>query len=488
MMKIHNFRAGFATNSSSSHSVILLPVNKIGKVDSIDGFDDHYGWDWFRLTTVEEKMRYLCAQMFTVAGDEETRKHIVERLKLEAPELEHVSTGETEWGSVELGIDHQSVWGFSSEPETMETLIKFFKSPRVVILGGNDNADHDDYNAVPGAEKVPFIRDLAREDSNGKVVMKTDGDFMIAFNREDGTKLRYSLDRPEAEYTKANVPELVDLKITNYCDAGCKFCYQSSTIKGKHAPFETIKQHVDMLAEMGVFEIAIGGGEPTEHPQFLDILLYIHSKGIVPNFTTFSDKWLENVDMLDVVKLTVGGIGVSVHDAAGLELVERIESTVLNWQRKVQEKYAHIKAYRWKGPMVMAQHVVGSVPIGQTGEFIDAAFGDEVPILLLGYKSVGFGKGATRYDQGEVSLFLKMALLNKAKASVSVDTALVDQFPDLMAALGVPKALVSSPEGKFSCYVDAVTGRMGPSSYVEPKTMTPVPSTTDEFKSVFATY
>jgi len=71
---------------------------------------------------------------------------------------------------------------------------------------------------------------------------------------------------------------------------------------------------------------------------------------------------------------------------------------------------------------------------------------------------------------------------------LSVDTAFVDKNPGLLEALSIPEALVSSPEGKFSCYVDAVEGLMGPSSYIPKQDMTPLAENTEAFIRQFATY
>lgn len=110
-------------------------------------------------------------------------------------------------------------------------------------------------------------------------------------------------------------------------------------------------------------------------------------------------------------------------------------------------------------------------------------------VLLLGFKEVGFGRDFKRHDLGDVPMFLKLAVQRAGKGvKLSVDTALVDQYPDLCKALGVPEALVTSPEGKFSCYIDAVTGKMGPSSYVSPKTMDVLPKTVDGIKAAYAAY
>ncbi|PSU95754.1 radical SAM/SPASM domain-containing protein [Photobacterium kishitanii] len=81
-------------------------------------------------------------------------------------------------------------------------------------------------------------------------------------------------------------PELMDISITNWCDKGCSFCYKSSTKLGQHMALDDYKRVIDQAAEMHTFQVALGGGNPNQHPDFLEILSYTDSKGIVPNFTT----------------------------------------------------------------------------------------------------------------------------------------------------------------------------------------------------------
>jgi hypothetical protein len=57
MLKIHNVRRGFATNSSSSHSIVVLPA-KHPVPDEVSDGDGGYGWEDFVLTSPEEKARY----------------------------------------------------------------------------------------------------------------------------------------------------------------------------------------------------------------------------------------------------------------------------------------------------------------------------------------------------------------------------------------------------------------------------------------------
>ena len=47
----------------------------------------------------------------------------------------------------------------------------------------------------------------------------------------DGTKIRAIQD---GTIPNPDFPENMDVKITNYCDIGCSFCYENSTINGCH--------------------------------------------------------------------------------------------------------------------------------------------------------------------------------------------------------------------------------------------------------------
>lgn len=77
-------------------------------------------------------------------------------------------------------------------------------------------------------------------------------------------------------------PETIDLKVTDYCDAGCHFCHEGSTVRGKHADPFTLRQ---MIREFpyGV-ELAIGGGNPLAWPG-LDHFLDWASQNFICNIT-----------------------------------------------------------------------------------------------------------------------------------------------------------------------------------------------------------
>jgi organic radical activating enzyme len=462
-MKVHNLRVGFATNSSSSHSIVMIPRGQHEPTNEYNRFN--YGWEEFTLADPESKSAYFVTQLVMDLENGHMQKS---EIVLAVNSL--LSTEYTVGEFSDCGVDHQSVWGnlghmFRKHPELVQHMHEFIKRDDVVILGGNDNSD----GQTPPDNSFTDARTEA-VNWGSDVQVRQDGENWCLFNAHSGAKIRVSFLPHTPEYVKSSVPELVDLKISDYCSVGCEFCYQSSTKAGKHADLDNIKTILNSLGDMGVFEVAIGGGEPTQYPHLIQVLEHAAAQNIVPNFTTFMVDWLKNDKLVKAVKDHVGAIGVSVHSAKELNKITKIEH-VLNGNRGWGDRRVQ----------VTAQHVVGSVDISETAQLLDACWDQGVDLLLLGYKPVGFGALHAPYDLTGLDTLLRLRRDRKphwrAKISMlGVDTAFVQQFGSLLTELEIPQVLVTSEEGKFSMYVDAVTLTQGPSSYM-PDQMEPLDMT-----------
>jgi len=62
------------------------------------------------------------------------------------------------------------------------------------------------------------------------------------------------------------------LQITTKCNMTCAHCCYSCNRKGKHADYSTVIDAIAFCRSMNDEVISIGGGEPTLHPRFFDIL------------------------------------------------------------------------------------------------------------------------------------------------------------------------------------------------------------------------
>lgn len=116
-------------------------------------------------------------------------------------------------------------------------------------------------------------------------------------------------------------PELADISISNHCTKGCEFCYRESADNGS---FMSLEEYDYVLSSLqsekwgNVFQVALGGGEPLEHPDFIEILNITNSKGIVANFTTNGihiDKTIASN-----MKNKVGAVAISISKAEEINL------------------------------------------------------------------------------------------------------------------------------------------------------------------------
>ena len=83
-----------------------------------------------------------------------------------------------------------------------------------------------------------------------------------------------------------SAPLEVHFAITSTCGVGCAHCYMSA---GERQPDElgtgAFKEAIDLLAEMKVFHVALGGGEALERDDLFEIAAHARARGLVPNLT-----------------------------------------------------------------------------------------------------------------------------------------------------------------------------------------------------------
>lgn len=441
-IQLGNIRLGHATNSSSTHSIIFL--KKKVKDDMAGQGLGEFGWQHFTAASRDLKARYLATVLHdniaALAGNDVAE------------------TVTQSWLGSDKGegyVDHQSelvlprAWdGRGIEKMYLEQLTDFLLQDGVVILGGNDNTS-EGHSLLSEAEQVFQIP----HDRGGMVARWDEAhQFWTLFDRHDGAKIRMRFLNPgekETPITKAEAPELVDMKITDFCPFGCEFCYQDSTEKGKHASYDDIERYIWNLEHLRVFEVAIGGGEPTLHPKFLHILRSFRGAGIVPNFTTKRIDWMKDKNFADTVFETVGGVGIS---NPGWDDIAKIS--------------AHCTLNEWSKEKIVLHYVMGSGDEYDFKSFLLNASTHHLPVLLLGWKNVGRGAMAKKLHYRDWTKWWQD--LRKKKdfyVQISIDTALAKESQKELDELKIPARLYETHEGKFSMYIDAVANTMAASSY-----------------------
>lgn len=449
-MKIHNIRFGHATNSSSSHSIIFD-----ADVKASDSEDGEFQWNFFTAASKEARDEYMAHMLRQNLASSMSRDLIEVIMKgLELPRRDPSN----------YGIDHQSLYTLPRSFGTENVSVEFFKEFRefmlkdgVVILGGNDNTDQE--HELYSKDKEVIFDKWAPE--GPRMVCRKDGDWWTLFCPSNGTRAVFSFKDNPAPF-KPKTPMLIDVKITDFCTAGCAYCYQGSTPSGKHAEGNDLMSLGYFLSDAGVFEVAIGGGEPTEHPAFLTLLEVLKRHGVVPNFTTRSTKWLEDEVFSRKVLDTVGAFAFSV-DGSNTHDMERIVD-IFKYR-----KYDMNKLNLQVIPAVVPEYLFKNI--------LRTAAEAQIRVTLLGYKdsgrggkyrSVSAGKSIYRdfFDE-EKWLDVLKELQEKITwiPSISIDTTLAATHLEKLKASGIPEYLYHTQEGKYSMYLDMVEMQYGPSSY-----------------------
>ena len=107
-----------------------------------------------------------------------------------------------------------------------------------------------------------------------------------------------------------SAPTIIDFQITGRCLQECPHCYAASSPTAGHVPYEQIIPILDQMRDLGVFQLALGGGEPLLHPDIIRILHACQSRGMVCNLTT-SGHGL-GLRQLIALKRYCGAVGLSL--------------------------------------------------------------------------------------------------------------------------------------------------------------------------------
>jgi hypothetical protein len=365
----------------------------------------------------------------------------------------------SEWAGVKVPensyIDHQSALVIPSIREPymhpsdylsvnhsfFDDLRKFVGRDGVVVVGGNDNDDEP--APKPVGDRIHI--GVPKDDRPDDFVARKDGEHWVMFNRITGGKIRFSF-TTEEPYTKATWPELVDIKITDYCQYGCGYCYTNSGCKGKHADKDFLQGLAWALSGMGVMEVALGGGDPTSHPDLNEIIDVFNSAAISVNITTRKDelkKLVPSFNNLSAVAVSVG---------YPYEVVDSHDWQVRNG--------GAVEGYKWRShPKMYANLVMGTISRAEFEELIHACGLVDVTPVLLGFKHVG--RGLTYKPLKGYSWWLTEAV----RGGCHIDTALAREYANELKQAGADYRSYYTQEGAFSMYVDAVSGAVGPSSY-----------------------
>jgi len=353
-------------------------------------------------------------------------------------------------GAWEMGIKHPFAYLHSRRLETDNSVVvsnkyRFMKIPHgelVTVLNMDGIYALIQYNNVMGYMVKSYLkREPIKRKLNKQLIRYFPTDkFFVIFNQQTGFQLRSELPNGE-EPQYSTLPELLDMTITHKCLKGCPYCYMRASTKGKHASLRNIEKIFQQL-EHKVFSTALGGGEPTLHPYFEQILQLAEKYDIVPNFSTGI---IPTRQIAEIAAKYCGAVAMSYHG-------------------NIRETLTGIQQYYYAGVEQVNVHIVlntcsnAELRILLTQlEYLQKYNVPVSAVVFLRYKPVG--RGATFRDE---NIYSNWAMFHKIidgdhnySFNIGVDSCLA---PIIKAHHpNIPSETYDFCEaGAFSFYINAV--------------------------------
>ena len=129
----------------------------------------------------------------------------------------------------------------------------------------------------------------------GNWVNYQNGNYTVSIDLNTGTKIREN----DLDYFKADFPESMDIKLTDKCNMGCYFCHENSSPNGANGDILS-NNFIDKLHPYT--ELALGGGNVLEHPDFYKFLIKCRDLKLICNTTLRQEHFMQNVDFVRKVR------------------------------------------------------------------------------------------------------------------------------------------------------------------------------------------
>lgn len=264
------------------------------------------------------------------------------------------------------------------------------------------------------------------------------GNYTVKINTLNGTKIRET----EEDDFRSSFAENIDIKICDYCDMGCKYCHEGSTVDGKFG---------DLLNESFIGslhahqEVAIGGGDASSHPDLIPFLERLKAKEVIANMTVHQTHFMEKQDLIRrlVDEKLIHGLGVSMVNAT-----DDFIMTVQNYSNAVI-------------------HVINGV---LTEDSVSKMADKNLKMLILGYKHLRRGndfysKAEPKILSNQEWLYNNLPEIVKKFRVVSFDNLGIEQL-NVRRLMSEEKwnEFYMGDEGSATFYIDMVNRKFAESS------------------------
>lgn len=267
---------------------------------------------------------------------------------------------------------------------------------------------------------------------------------------DDGTSVKYTDD----DYFDWEFPNNIDIKISDKCYTGCKYCHEGSTASGCVPDLSEIK-FFDTLRPFT--EVALGGGDVFLNLSIQNLLKKLYERKVIVNITVHQNQFLYNYDIIKSFykKGYIKGIGISYVDG---------------FKNKIDREKFFLKVNNFPTSVI---HLINGI-------FNEIQFNylkdRDLNAIILGYKSLRRGESYAEDNSENILYNQKWLKYNLEEViggfrAISFDNLALDQL-NVKSKLGKEwDLLYQGVDGKESgtMYIDCVKGEFAVSSTSFPR-------------------
>ena len=264
-------------------------------------------------------------------------------------------------------------------------------------------------------------------------------------------------------------PDSIDLKITNKCSWGCPYCHESSTKDGESFDYDKTTKILSQLPELPI-EIAIGGGDVLDAPDFKKLVKWLNDRGNKTRATVNIKDVLKRREAFEDSLKNVEAVGISLDSLPKfIKSCWKDQDSLLCTINGKPDLFVQERAY-------VAHIIAGVFPYKDLERLFNASY--SVPVLILGYKQWGRAKDTAlpkdleKFKETLWELIIKMKNESYDRfvcgRTIGFDNLALEQL-DIKSLLSEDEweRIYMGQEGGHSMYIDAVKGEYAMTSRSE---------------------
>lgn len=264
------------------------------------------------------------------------------------------------------------------------------------------------------------------------------------FDHETGIAVRWRKNDKDP-FWRVEGPELLDVSITDYCERECEFCYRKANSHGSFMELSLYGEILQQAEKIGVQQIALGGGNPNQHPDFIRFLKMAREHHIVASYTTNGQGMTEEI--YRATKMYGGAVAVSWYFpySDAMKVIEKCGKQGIPVN-------IHFVLYKESLPEALA--LLQSEKV--LWNYVNA-------IIFLNYKPLGFKIYEGLQDDKNIDYFLKSAILFE-KCKIGFDSCMISWLVKSKRLIA-EESVDFCEAGRFSAFISE-KGFMYPCSFL----------------------